>query len=828
MLNLRFHHHLALAALLLATEFGQSVTHAENHQVPSDLFHAIRAGDRAAIGLLVKNGSDVNVRDEFGNTPLMAAAMNADAGVLELLLEAGADLNATNKAGASALMCAATFEDKARMLVAKGADVKARSRVGNTALILAARKAGNSRTVRLLLDQGAEANGTNIFGATALMAATAAEDADSVRELLDRGADVNAKPNMDGNGFIWGGGRTALMWAAFEGNESLIKLLLERGAKVNDFVLAGGALSQAAWGGHVGAARLLLDAGAQINQPDLIANYTPLHWAASSEHASAALVELLLARGADVNAEGGQPVDNFLGATQTPLSLARNRGDTPIVRALLKAGAKDAATPVRAETRAARNLAASADQSAAEAVQRALPPLTKTAEESVVTFVRHASNQDCVSCHQQQLPLAALSLARSRHLATDQNAERHQVELLIREFLASHIKQGGEQYSQLEMDCQTTFHPEPAIFDGYAALPLKLERQPASDATDSMVHQLATIQHADGHRSWNLPRPPIQASDITATALAVQTIQSFSIPARRQELAARVQQARSWLTKARVETNEERVYRLLGLAWAGEESVMLKNVAETLIRQQRSDGGWGQLAGLESDAYATGQSLYALLEGAQISASNPAVRRGLDFLLRTQFEDGTWHVRTRSHPFQPPMESGFPHGKDGWISSAGTSWAVMALATSLDPSQTPPATHGIAKRATTAPAIAATSVRQFATAVEFARDIQPLFERSCVACHSGDRPKGGFRVTDRASILRGGNRGEPAVVAGKPDASPLLRFVQDQVEDLEMPPVAKREKFPALTKDEIAKLNGWIAEGANWPSGATIHASLAP
>ena len=45
------------------------------------------------------------------------------------------------------------------------------------------------------------------------------------------------------------------------------------------------------------------------------------------------------------NAEGGQPVDNYLGVAQTPLMLARKRGDTPIVRALLKAGAKDAARP---------------------------------------------------------------------------------------------------------------------------------------------------------------------------------------------------------------------------------------------------------------------------------------------------------------------------------------------------------------------------------------------------------------------------------------------------------------------------------------------------
>jgi mono/diheme cytochrome c family protein len=169
------------------------------------------------------------------------------------------------------------------------------------------------------------------------------------------------------------------------------------------------------------------------------------------------------------------------------------------------------------------------------------------------------------------------------------------------------------------------------------------------------------------------------------------------------------------------------------------------------------------------------------------------------------------------------MNSGFPHGKDGWISSAATSWAVMALATSLDPSQTPPVTLALAKAAPAVPTVAATA-GSTGVPVEFNRDIKPVLERSCAACHSGERPRGGFQVTDRNGLLRGGARGEPAIVPGKPDASPLIGFVQDQIEDLEMPPVAKRGKFPALTSDEIAKLRAWIADGANWPKDATIHA----
>ncbi len=104
-----------------------------------------------------------------------------------------------------------------------------------------------------------------------------------------------------------------------------------------------------------------------------------------------------------------------------------------------------------------------------------------------------------------------------------------------------------------------------------------------------------------------------------------------------------------------------------------------------LVRAQRSDGGWAQIPGLDSDAYATGLALYALHVGGRLPPSEPAYRRGVAFLLKDQIADGSWYVRTRALPFQPFFESGFPHGLDQWISAAASSWASMALLLAREP-----------------------------------------------------------------------------------------------------------------------------------------------
>ncbi|MDB6026392.1 MAG: hypothetical protein JWM68_2615 [Verrucomicrobiales bacterium] len=654
----------------LAAGLGSLPAAEKRAQITPDYFAILRSGNADKLRDALDHGASVNARDEKGDTALMLASVYGGADCVRLLVERGAAVNDTNVFGATALMRASTDYEKLRLLVKAGAEVNARSAFGNTALLLASRPANADRAIELLLNHGANVHATNNWGASPLMAAVASGNEKSVRALLKHGAKANAQTQFSNEGFIFGGGRNPLMWAAFRGDTGMIKALLDAGADVNGEGMFGTPLSQAAWADRTEAARLLVNRGAQANHANHAEGYTPLHWAASSEDRNSELVKFLLSHGADPNLGGGANVDAFGDVLQTPLMLARRRGESPIVKALVSAGATNE-TPdePRVVTPPQRDLPVSLQQKNFKtAVASAIPALQKTSLESKQAFVKHTSRQDCTSCHQQHLPLAAIGLAKQLNVEVDKSAEDELVKMVA----------GGE-FKNFEFDWEALFHPDGVQTKGYSLLGYASEHLPANEFTDAAVHHLATVQGPDGRWYNNLPRPPIQTSDVGATALAVHALQRFPLPGRQAEFSKRVDRARAWLWTAKPQSNTERAFQLLGLAWAGESPRKLQSLANTLLAEQHADGGWSQLPDLQSDAYATGQVIYALRVGTGLRVSDPKIQRGARFLLETQLADGTWHVRRRAFPFQPTMKSGFPHGRDSWISAAGTSWAVMAL-----------------------------------------------------------------------------------------------------------------------------------------------------
>src|SRR3954454_18279085 len=114
----------------------------------------------------------------------------------------------------------------------------------------------------------------------------------------------------------------------------------------------------------------------------------------------------------------------------------------------------------------------------------------------------------------------------------------------------------------------------------------------------------------------------------------------------------------------------------------------MRALARMLIAAQHPDGGWGPNPNLPSDAYATGETLCALKESSSIKISDPVYQKAVKYLLSTQWDDGSWYVRSRAPKFQPYFQSGFPFDDDQWISSTATSWAVRGLSPAVEKNQT--------------------------------------------------------------------------------------------------------------------------------------------
>jgi squalene cyclase len=169
--------------------------------------------------------------------------------------------------------------------------------------------------------------------------------------------------------------------------------------------------------------------------------------------------------------------------------------------------------------------------------------------------------------------------------------------------------------------------------------------------------------------------------------VALRGLRTWGTPAQKERIARRTEAARGWLLRTSARDTEDRVHRLWGLEAAGAPDKVVRAAADELARSQRKDGGWAQTDALESDAYATGSALVALHQAGGLATTDPAYQRGVAFLLQSQRDDGSWLVRSRSKPFQTYFESGFPHGKDQFISMAASAWATTALALTLPPAR---------------------------------------------------------------------------------------------------------------------------------------------
>jgi hypothetical protein len=303
------------------------------------------------------------------------------------------------------------------------------------------------------------------------------------------------------------------------------------------------------------------------------------------------------------------------------------------------------------------------------AVAKALPLLKKGAE-------GHVAQRTCFACHNQAVPLLALTTADGRGFPFGEEDRKKQVE-----FIAGVLEKNRDNYREGK---GTGGQADTA---GYALLALNVGRWKADATTEAVVEYLLLRDKDHDHWRATSNRPPSEASDFTTTALAVRALRDWGTAAQKERIDKRIEAARAWLLKAKAKDTEERVFRLWALKSAGADEKELRAAADELVRSRRKDGGWGQTEEMESDAYATGSALVALHRAGGRATDDADYRGGVAWLLKAQREDGSWLVRSRSKPFQTYFESGFPHGKDQFISMAASGWATTALALTLPPAK---------------------------------------------------------------------------------------------------------------------------------------------
>lgn len=598
----------------------------DRSSIPADpavekIKHALRDGKQAEFQRLAKaNPQSVNAKGQDGWTPLMYAALYGSAESVSLLLDRGAVVNEKNDAGGAALMYAVDDLAKARVLLERGADPNLRSGEGRTALLIAVANTDAYPVLKLLLDKGADAKVKLPDGRGALTLAGASPDPRTLKLLLDRGV---TKP-------------LPLSAAIQAGCHECFELLLPHAEKSD----LSAALRGATLTGNLRLIDKLLDKGAQA--PPAILQVAAL----SPTPIPSATIQNFLSRGADPSLKTSFGLST--------LEFAKRQGNAHLVKTLVETGIRDETSPPAIpQPKPAVSVRA--------AVERAIPPLQRCD----VAFLERAG---CVSCHNNSLTAMTVAEARSRGFRVNEEIAASQLKR-IAAFLQDNSERGLENEGI------------PGGIDtvSYILLGMAAEKYRPDTITDVWARYSKNTQSADGRFRCRSVRPPLEASDMQVTAATIRSLLAFAPKSQQAEYRKAVARAVRWLETAEPVSTEDHVFRIFGLIWGGGSRETIRKTGSQLLALQRSDGGWGQIPALASDAYATGQALVAFRESGIMKPGDAPYRRGVRYLLNSQMEDGSWLVRTRSPSFQPYFNSDFPHGYDQFISAAASNWAVMAL-----------------------------------------------------------------------------------------------------------------------------------------------------
>jgi hypothetical protein len=311
----------------------------------------------------------------------------------------------------------------------------------------------------------------------------------------------------------------------------------------------------------------------------------------------------------------------------------------------------------------------------AAAPPRATP---QRAVERAIVYLQEESadwlrTRNCAACHHVPMAVWALGVAERQGYAIDKKYLSETVESLL----------GSKDKLKASRIFPDPPAPRPQGRGLNMGLPFLAVAAQAVSLTEGQRQSLKLVaeeivkkQQADG--SWEffatLRRPPVNESQTTDAAWIVLALQGENdLPESRRKALSK---ATAWLDKAKADLHQDKAMKvILGVRSAKPRKEMRATIDE-LLALQRPDGGWSQtVPEPKSDAFATGQTLYAL-SLAGFTADRPEIKRGIDFLVATQKPDGSWPMTSRSTPDGSPGSSKLLTP----ITCSAASWATLGLA----------------------------------------------------------------------------------------------------------------------------------------------------
>jgi hypothetical protein len=192
-----------------------------------------------------------------------------------------------------------------------------------------------------------------------------------------------------------------------------------------------------------------------------------------------------------------------------------------------------------------------------------------------------------------------------------------------------------------------------------------------------LVEHLASAQHADGSFVGRDAWRPIFNTPSVLTLQVASGLSRAEPQLQLPESESVANAALKYLADNPVDDSQQGLVFQILLATASHQSPAPQQDTNKLVQRlwklQKSDGGWAQTDERTSDAFATGQALFALHQ-AGLDRNHPSITSAIAFLVNSQQPDGTWQMTSRPNP-----EDGMPATNLNPITYAATAWATLGL-----------------------------------------------------------------------------------------------------------------------------------------------------